>query len=342
MDLDSDLARSLRENHKANTEAEKVLPDRRAELDDEIDDYLDKSENGDEEAWWRLNWVLQFDDVGQGMANADFEADLTVFSGWRAATAERRERIAAAAHRAIEGSPPDIDTWFGVNTINRPAAAGYRALHLITLLHDGSTREIPPDAWTRWMPIVVDVPRFDSTKKRLHDDLLRVAALIDPDAFTAWSIRKIDAEEAKDEGHLWFVRRLEGNAPQGFLDALVERISRPQIRPVSITDLLVFLLAEEPEATIRAVRPRLTAAQSSDLPEEEEGARGADSRRLAGRRSCGCVAGGLNSLRRQPRTRKRVLCRGHRPRKGLDRDDDARRSPRGVHDQGVPRVSGIE
>lgn len=269
IDLDSDLARSLRENHKANTGAEKVLPDRRAELDDEIDDYLDRSERGDEEAWWRLNWVLQFDDAGQGLANADFEADLTVFSGWRRATAERRERIAAAARRAIGGSPPDIDTWFGINTINRLAVAGYRALHLIALLHGGSTKEIPPDAWTRWMPIVVDFPRFDSTEKRLHHDLLRAAALGDPDAFTAWSIRKIDAEEEKDEGHLWFVRRFEGIAPQGFLDALVERVSRPQIRPLAITDLLIFLLAEEPEVTIRAVRPRLTAAQSSDLSDEE-------------------------------------------------------------------------
>jgi len=269
MDLDSDLARSLRENYKANTGDEKVLPDRRAELDDEIDGYLDKSESGDEEAWWRLNWVLQVDDAGQGLANADFEADLTVLSGWRRSTAERRERIVAAARRAIEGSPPDIDTWFGVNTINRPAAAGYRALHLIALLHGGSTEEIPLDAWTRWMPIVVDFPRFDSTEKRRHDDLLRAAALGDPDAFTIWSIRKIDAEEEKDEGHIWFVRRFEGIAPQAFLDALVERVSKPQIRPLAITDLLVFLLAEELEATIRAVRPRLTAAQNPDLSEEE-------------------------------------------------------------------------
>jgi hypothetical protein len=269
IELDSDLARSLRENHRANTEAERVLPDRHAELDDEIDTYLDKSENGDEEAWWRLNWVLQFDDAGQGAANVDFEADLTVFPGWRRATKERQERIAASARRAIRGSPPDIDTWFSVNTINRPAVAGYRALHLIALLGDGSTEEIPPDAWTRWMPIVVDFPRYDSTEDRLHDELLRAAGLGDPDSFTAWSIRKIDAEEEKDEGHLWFVRRFEGVAPQAFLDALVERVSRPQSRPSAITDLLIFLLAEEPEATIRAVRPRLTAAQGSDLSGEE-------------------------------------------------------------------------
>jgi len=269
IELDSDLARSLRENHKANREAERVLPDRRAELDDEIDDYLDRSEHGNEEAWWRLNWVLQFDDAGQGSANADFEADLTVFPGWKRATSERRERIAAAARRAIGASPPDIETWFAVNTINRPAAAGYRALHLIALLHGGSTEEISPDAWTRWMPIVVDFPRYDSTEERLHDDLLRGAALGDPDAFTAWSIRKIDAEEEKNKGHLWFVRRFEGIAPQSFLDSLVERVSRPQIRLLAITDLLVFLLEEDPEATIRAVRPRLAAAQGSDLSEDE-------------------------------------------------------------------------
>jgi hypothetical protein len=269
IELDSDLARNLRENHKANTEAEKVLPDRHAELDGEIDDYLDKSEGGDEEAWWQLNWVLKYDDAGQGSASADFEPDLTTFPGWKRATAERRGRIAAAARRAIEGSPPDVETWFADNAINRPAVAGYRALHLIALLNGGSTGEIPSEAWTRWMPMVIDFPRYDSTQERLHRDLLGAAALSDPGAFTDWAIRKIDAEEAKEEGHLWFVRRFEGIAPQAFLDSLVSRVARPQIRPLAVTDLLVFLLEEEPEATIEAVRPRLAAGEGPGLSEDE-------------------------------------------------------------------------
>lgn len=269
IELDSELARSLRENYEANTEAETEPPDRRTELDREVDEYLEQSERGDDEAWWRLNWVLQFDDGGQGLDNADFEADLTTFPGWKRATSAGRDRIAAAAFRAIDASPPDVDTWFGVNTINRPAVAGYRALHLIALLNGGSTEEISPDAWTRWMPIVVDFPLFDSTKERLHDDLLRSAAAADPAAFSDWAIRKVEAEEGKNDGHLWFLRRFEGFAPQDLVDSLVSRLTCAPFRPHSMTDLLLFLLKEEPEATILAVRPRLEAAGSVELSEDE-------------------------------------------------------------------------
>jgi HEAT repeats len=267
IELDSELAKSLRENYEANTEADKQLPDRRAEMDRDVDGYLDQFEAGDEEAWWLLNWVLQFDDGGQGLANVDFEPDLTTFPGWKRATEERRDRIIAAAQTAIESSPPDVDTWFGTNTINRPAAAGYRALYLIALLNGGSTQGISPDSWTRWMPIAIDFPRFDSTEQRLHDDLLRSAAAGDPSAFTDWSIRKLDAEERENEGHLWFLRRIEGFAPQALLSSLISRLAGPQVRPQSMTDLLTFLLETESEATVRAVRPRLEAARAVDLSE---------------------------------------------------------------------------
>jgi hypothetical protein len=268
INLDSELAASLRENFGMTKNPEDERPDMSAELDEEIEGYLGQSEGGEMESWWRLNWTLQFDGSGQGPGNADFEADLTEYAGWKRADEMRRSRIVAAAQRALTGTPPDVGSWFGVNSINRVAASGYRALHLITQLSGGSTDGIPSPAWTRWMPILIDFPRYDSTEERLHQELLDAAAAADPGAFTEWVIRKVTIEEGKEEGQLWFLRRFEGIAPQSLVEALISRLGRQPIRPDSLGDLLVFLLKEDPAATIAAVRPRLAAVRGGGASDE--------------------------------------------------------------------------
>jgi hypothetical protein len=266
IEIDSELARSLRGNHRANVGADPDRPDRRSEIDEEIESFLDGVESGDGDAWWRLNYVLQFDEHGQPFREGELEADLTLLPGWQRSSATTRERILRAARDALEREPPGPDDWFASQTLNRPAYAGYRALHLLAKLEDRGVSVIATGTWERWMPIVVDFPTYQR-EERLHDLLLETSAIAAPGAFTDWVDRKVSVEAANDEGTIWFVGRLAPYAPAELRRRLLARLDDDGIRPNSARDLLGFLLGEDSEQAFAAARPWL-GRQEADLVDE--------------------------------------------------------------------------
>ncbi len=67
---------------------------------------------------------------------------------------------------------PTPADWLGKPQINRPAFAGYRALHLLAMNRPAQLEALEADVWTRWMPIIVGYPRFSGTDDERFDEVL--------------------------------------------------------------------------------------------------------------------------------------------------------------------------
>jgi hypothetical protein len=262
IELDSELAGSLRENERANAGADSELRDQRSEIDEEIVGYLDAAESGDADAWWRLNVVLQFDEYGHSFSAGELEADLTLTPGWQRSSTAQRLRMIAAAKAYLEGEPTNPESWFDSHTIDRQPFAGYRALHLLAKTEPDGVSTISAGTWGRWMSIVVAFPIAYPSEGRLHAVLLDAAAKVSPDEFTQWVDRKITTELADGEGGTWFVRRLGSSTPMELVEKISTHFADPAIDPVSANDLLGFLLLEDSEAGLAVARDWLGRSDS--------------------------------------------------------------------------------
>ena len=123
---------------------------------------LDRFEQGDLSAWWRLNTELTSEpDSSELLFDSELEPDLTLLPGWRDADEATKARLVAAARQYAKSYDPSPDDWIGTRTLHRPDLAGYRALRLLWQLDRAAVLAIPTSVWTRWAPTVVGRPRSD-------------------------------------------------------------------------------------------------------------------------------------------------------------------------------------
>lgn len=82
-------------------------------MDSEIVKALDRMEDGEPEAFTRLNYELIFGPRGQAAGHQALDADIRTAPGWERASEETRERIIAAARPFLEAGDPAPDSWLG-------------------------------------------------------------------------------------------------------------------------------------------------------------------------------------------------------------------------------------
>ena len=135
------------------------------------------------EEWWRLNLLLLAEAPGSG---SELAGNLAVAPGWLRAGKATRAAIVRAAYRYLmEHRTGDLD-WLGTNTFNRAAAAGYRALRLLSLEAPSLYETLPPGAWATWTPAVLWFPNNDPAEERAaRAGIAARAHEIAPDEFAA-------------------------------------------------------------------------------------------------------------------------------------------------------------
>ncbi len=255
--LDSDLAQGRR--LRAERQREAPPPEDSPDMDRVIADHLESIDAGDVEAWWRLNWDLIYDEHGRGDPNREIEADLTVLDGWTRSDDGVRSRIIDAAHRYLALAPPDPDEWLEKNIINRPAFAGYRALYLLAKHRPARLEGLTAEVWSRWMPIIVGYPRSSGIDDERFDDIVvGLAAERAPDALAQWTVRMIDLENAKGEGHLFVLSRLRNVTRPELVEALGCMLNEPGLKPVARGDLAEYGMRTDAQAFLPFVSAQLT------------------------------------------------------------------------------------
>jgi hypothetical protein len=257
VDLDSEMAQMWRTRAERRREA--PPPEEVPDMDRIILNHLDAVDAGDLDAWWRLNLDLSYDKNGGRDTGREIDADLTRLDGWRRADDGTRARIVGAARRYLDHAPPDPIGWFGNSTINRPAFAGYRALHLLAKHRASLLEALDTDVWTRWMPIIVAYPRASGTDDERVDDLVvALAADRAPEALTHWVLRMVDLQSRRSEGHLFVMGQLRHVAAPELVDALGHKLGEPGLTPQACGDLAEYGMRAAGRAFLPFVRDQLT------------------------------------------------------------------------------------
>jgi hypothetical protein len=127
------------------------------ELRTRIATFLDEIAQGAVARFWELNQLMLVD-PDTSRYQSDFELSLTATPGWQLLGHEGRSKVieAARAYLNSEGSQPE--RWLGTNTVWRPALAGYRALVLLLEFDPDFVRDLSPQGWAEWAPVVVWSP----------------------------------------------------------------------------------------------------------------------------------------------------------------------------------------
>jgi hypothetical protein len=132
VDLSSALARWQREDLERK-EARAVEEGKRAQIDPVVlaEREIVKIEANGSFGWWRLNMFLLAQSNGRLDPSSEFRSDLTKSRGWLSLSGESRNSVVLSARRYLEENFVRSRPWMGTNTLNRPAAAGYRAFRLL-------------------------------------------------------------------------------------------------------------------------------------------------------------------------------------------------------------------
>jgi hypothetical protein len=149
IELNSDLARTLREDHRVHRSPDKEPWPQAQEFLSGLQAQRDAAERGDTGAFWRLVWGLQFDPrTGQGHPPASCDDPLALPA---AEFLEPRlsSRLPDAALAYLTAEHDHWAEWLGGTSYDKRAWAGYQAAALLERL--GRIDEVPPQAWKSWV-----------------------------------------------------------------------------------------------------------------------------------------------------------------------------------------------
>ena len=152
--LDSVEATELRARHKRDREIYEdhhmiERPLLKPSPAERIAELLDHFEDGKYEAWWQLNYFMQFLPDGSS-ETGDYHPDLRSLPGWQSADERTRARIVRASTKYLLHGDPDTDRWVKTDEVHRPALGGYKALYLLSFENPESIQTLPSAVWRKW------------------------------------------------------------------------------------------------------------------------------------------------------------------------------------------------
>jgi len=202
---------------------------------------LEKLESGDLAAWWQLNMEMTLKPESHYYDN-EFELDLTQLPGWQEANEATQRRIIEGAKKYIQ-QQDDVDyVWIGTNTFNRPALAGCRAFLLLLKESPDFLKNLVPEIWLRWAPVIVAATSSNQHKDS-YLELVKYAYLNAPEEFIKTLITLINKEN-QEHDYLFVIDRLDKCWDEQLKLILLEKAKDPLLKPKCIGQLLEKLLKQ--------------------------------------------------------------------------------------------------
>jgi hypothetical protein len=244
IELDSDRARRLRKTHEMVTRSQKESiggppPPSFHEI---IGKQLDKFESGDTNAWWVLTLELTIKLKGRNYFYGDeLQSDLTSTPGWNAIDVLTRERVIRTAYEYLLRADPHTDDWFGKNIFHRPAAAGYKALHLLQKLAPEQLSKVSNEVWAKWTPIILAYPESPiADAEQPMKSLVARTYCHAPDVTIKRLLALIDKDNT-DHGHIFILRKMDKAWSTELEKVILEKVKDEQLKPAAAAELLEFL-----------------------------------------------------------------------------------------------------
>ena len=207
-----------------------------------IKHYLERLENGELSAWWQLNVEMTLKSNSQRYGD-EFEIDLTNLPGWKEADEVTRTRIIEGAKKYIQ-EQNDLDyEWIGTNTFNRPSVAGCKALHLLLNQEVSLIKQLSPEKWKVWVPIIIAYPSSNQHGET-YLELVKCAYLYAPQESLHILLKIIDIEN-REHDYLFVIDRLEKCWDEQLKLAFLEKAKDSELAPRCFGQLLEKLLQQK-------------------------------------------------------------------------------------------------
>jgi predicted NACHT family NTPase len=272
--LDSDEARQMRSNyermHRRDEEPEEI-PAIDPPIADRIEAFLDRCEERDWDAWWRLNLLMKFEADGSTEL-WETESNLKVMPGWRNADLATRARIVQAAKGYIGQQDAMTGEWLGQDIIYYPAYAGYRALRLLLEEEPDHVAALSPEVWQRWASIVAAFPTSeggDAEAEEPHNRLVSFAYANAPEEVISTLSVMMDKENERD-GYVRIPHKIELCWDDRLGAALLDKAKAPHMRTSSVGTLLTKLLAHDTPGAREYAESLITLPLPTDENEREK------------------------------------------------------------------------
>jgi hypothetical protein len=217
--------------------------------------YLDQFEGGDVSAWCNASRDLT---VKEDWPYGDeYAFDLTSEPGWALLGDRDRDRMVAAAEMYLLRGEPSNEAWFGKRVLHPPAAAGYRALHLIRSCAPARLDRLPAEVWAKWAAAAVSFPVFGSGDEQpRHQAMVASVYSRAPEEAADALIGLIRAEDAgRKQSHVIYAA--EEMWDDGFGAKILDLVVGGSLMPVN-----EFLLLDE---MLSAKRHGMQAAKAGAL-----------------------------------------------------------------------------
>ncbi len=176
--------------------------------DKRIATLLQRFEEGDLDAFWRLNLDLTLEPNSTRYGD-EFESDITAQPGWKRSDPATRQRIVDAVKLYLpKYEPPAPAGWIKSNIFPRPCLAGYRALSLLLREAPDDIDALPQACWRKWAPMTLAYQLYgNNVVGEVHQSLTRLAYKNAPDTILGTLGSLIDKEN-EAHGVIFVLERL--------------------------------------------------------------------------------------------------------------------------------------
>ena len=270
--LDSPKAQALRENYRRQLEWEDELRHEEVLLQpppqERVAVLLEKFEQGDLDAWWRLNMELTLKPTSRYYGDG-LELNLTTLPGWQEADATTRGRIVEAASRYVLGAQPLVSEWLGKNLLDQADFAGYRALRLLAQERPGFLGSLAPDVWQKWAQVIVGSPTpLGGSDDKVHQELVELAYWHASGDVIAAMLVLIDNEN-RDHEWISIHGKLDRCWDAQLSAALSCKVRDPNLKPSCMGSLLEPLLKHSVAEAKTFAESLVTVPLPRDGPERK-------------------------------------------------------------------------
>ena len=245
VELESETAKQMRDNYDREQEFLKKIE--RPLLDPSPFDVslqlLSDFENGDLDAWWRLNRVMMFKVDGSTSFN-DLDSDLTNFPVWNIVDENTKFRIIKAAEKYLFSMDPKPDEWLGTNKIYYPAFAGYRAISLLFKIDIHLLDNLPSEIWKKWVSIILTFPNRGTEDDERKREIIKLTYNHASEDMISIILFIIDVENEKGE-YLYILDFVEDIWDANFRDALFKKVLDESLKPKCMGNILERLLLHQ-------------------------------------------------------------------------------------------------
>jgi len=265
VDLDSDEANMLKDRYQ---KFQGMQHKRKSELlepppEEHIQFFLNKSEQGQHDAWCRLIGEMTLEETSTKYENPFETLDVRDLPGWRNLDEPTRKRILVAGEKCLRLKTPYDQAHLLNGSGSKDDAAVIKAFALLLNLCPDKITDLPDDVWAHWVPVILGPFGYGDTKATMQT-LIGIAYQRVPDRVIEAFRGVLRHRMAKDD-RLFLPDALEALWDERIADCLFGLLPEAQAKPVLWGGLLGVLASHGHQRAFDLAGNRL----ATPLPETE-------------------------------------------------------------------------